>query len=139
MDISNILDREFKVVVIKILTGLEKRVEDLSETLNKEIENIKTNQSEMKISINEIKNTLERINRLEEAEEWISKLEGRVMESNQAKHENRLRELNNIIKHNNIRIIGIPEGKERKGGENVFEQMIAENFPNLGKETEIQI
>ena len=32
-------------MVIKILTGLEKRVEDLSETLNKEKENIKrTNQ-----------------------------------------------------------------------------------------------
>ena len=34
-------DREFKVVVIKIHSGLEKRVEDLSELLNKEIENIK--------------------------------------------------------------------------------------------------
>jgi len=29
-------DREFKVMVIKILMGLEKRVEDLSETLNEE-------------------------------------------------------------------------------------------------------
>lgn len=36
MERSNILDREFKVMVIKILTRLEKRVEDLSETLNKE-------------------------------------------------------------------------------------------------------
>ena len=31
------LDREFKVVVINILIGLEKRVKDLSKTLNKEI------------------------------------------------------------------------------------------------------
>ena len=29
-------DRGLKVMVIKILTGLDKRVEDLSETLNKE-------------------------------------------------------------------------------------------------------
>ena len=37
-------DREFKVMVIKILTGLEIRVEDFSETLTKEIENMKRNQ-----------------------------------------------------------------------------------------------
>ena len=38
------LDREFKVMVIKILNGLKKRVEDLNETLNKKTENIKKNQ-----------------------------------------------------------------------------------------------
>ena len=46
--------REFKVIFIKILTGLEKKVEDMSETLNKEIENIK-NQSEINNIINKIK------------------------------------------------------------------------------------
>ena len=30
-------DRGFKVKVIKILTGLEKRMEDLNKTLNKDI------------------------------------------------------------------------------------------------------
>ena len=34
MDISNMLGRKFKVMFIKILTGLEKRMEDSSETLN---------------------------------------------------------------------------------------------------------
>ena len=43
-------DREFKVMVIKMLSGLEKRVEDLSETFNKETEN----QSGVKNSIAEI-------------------------------------------------------------------------------------
>ena len=62
-------DREFKVMDIKILTGLEKRVEDLNKTLNKEIKNTEKNQLEMKNSITEIKNTLDGINsRLEEAE-----------------------------------------------------------------------
>ena len=51
-------DRYFKLMVIKILTGL-RRVEDLCETLNKEIENIKKNQSEVKNSITEVKITLE--------------------------------------------------------------------------------
>ena len=45
--ISNMPNRETRVMVIKMLTELEKIVEDLSETLNKEIENIKrTNQTE---------------------------------------------------------------------------------------------
>ena len=61
MYINNMPDQEFKVMIIKILTGLEKRVEDLSETFNKETENIKKNQSEIKNSITEIKNTLEGI------------------------------------------------------------------------------
>ena len=51
-------------------------------------------------------------------------------------HECTLRELSDSIKHNNIHIIGVPEeeGKE-KGVEGLFEQIIAENFPNLEKET----
>ena len=48
-------DREVKVMIIKILTGLQKRVEDISETLDKEIK--KNNLSEMKNSTDEIKNT----------------------------------------------------------------------------------
>ena len=33
MEINNMLDREFKVIVIKILTGLEKRVKGIGESL----------------------------------------------------------------------------------------------------------
>ena len=45
------------------------------------------------------------------------------------------------MKHNNIRIIGIPEGEEEEQGiENLFEKVMMENFPNLrrGKGTQIQ-
>ena len=52
MEVSNLPNREFKVMVIKILTGLEKRVEEVSETINKERENSKKNPSEMKSSKN---------------------------------------------------------------------------------------
>ena len=42
------------------------------------------------------------------------------------------------MKHTNIYIIGVWEGEEReKGAENVFKDIIAENFPNLRKETHI--
>ena len=30
--------------------------------------------------------------------------------------------------------MGVPEGKD-EGAENIFEEIVAENFPNLGKET----
>ena len=42
------------------------------------------------------------------------------------------------MKWNNIHIIGVTEEEEReKEAEGVLEQIIAENFPNLGKETDI--
>jgi len=38
-DISNIPDKEFKVMILRILTGLEKRVEDISKIFNTGIRN----------------------------------------------------------------------------------------------------
>ena len=44
------------------------------------------------------------------------------------------------MKCNNIRIIGIPEGEEEEQGiENLFEKVIMENFPNLMREKVTQI
>ena len=38
------------------------------------------------------------------------------------------------IKCTNIHIIGVPEGEERETwSEEIFEEIIAENFPNMGK------
>ena len=43
------------------------------------------------------------------------------------------------VKHYNIRIIGVPEGEEQEQEiENVFEQIMKENFPNLAKEIDFQ-
>ena len=54
--------------------------------------------------------------------------------------ENRPTELSDCMKCNNISVIGIPAEEERgKRAENLFEKIISENFPNLGKETDIQI
>ena len=66
-----------------------------------------------------------------EAEE---KTEGQIMD-----HEKRLWELSDSIQHNKICTIGVPEEEVReKGAEGLFEKIIAKNFPNLGKETDIQ-
>ena len=40
----------------------------------------------------------------------------------------------------NACIIGVPEREERDDGtENIFKEIMAENFPNLGKVTDIQV
>ena len=52
----------------------------------------------------------------------------------------RLWEITDSIKRSNVRIIGIPEGVEKKRGlEEIFEQIVAENIPNLAKETSIRV
>uniref|UniRef100_A0A5G2QLX4 L1 transposable element RRM domain-containing protein n=1 Tax=Sus scrofa TaxID=9823 RepID=A0A5G2QLX4_PIG len=88
-------------------------------------------------------------NKLKEAEEQISEVEDRLEEIMDAEHkrekrlktnEESLRELWDNVKRTNICIIGVPEGEEReKGTEKIFQEIIAENFPNMGNEPLIQI
>ena len=101
-------------------------------------------------TINEIKIYLEGINsRITEAEERISDLEDKIVEITTAEQnkeermkriEDSLRNLWNNIKCANIRIIGVPEEEEKKKGtEKKFEELIIENFPNMGKEIVNQV
>ena len=53
--------------------------------------------------------------------------------------EDSLRDLWDNIKHTNIQIIGIPEEEKKKGYETNFEEIIAENFPNMEKEIVNQV
>ena len=49
--------------------------------------------------------------------------------------EDSLRDIWDNIKHTNIGIIGVSEEEEKKkGSEKIFEEVIVENFPNMGKE-----
>ena len=51
-----------------------------------------------------------------------------------------IRELQDNMKRNNIRIIGRPEGEEEeKGIENLFEKVMMENLPNWMREKVTQI
>ena len=53
------------------------------------------------------------------------------------KNEERLRKLQDNFKCYNIRIIGVPEGEEEEQEiENLFENIMKENFPKLAKEIE---
>ena len=54
--------------------------------------------------------------------------------------EDSLRDLWDNIKHTNIRIIGVPEEEEKKkGSEKISEEIIVENFPNMGTEIVNQV
>ena len=55
-------------------------------------------------------------------------------------HNLRIREVSDSLKRKNIRIIGVPEEEETEiGVEGLCEQIMVENFPNPGKDTDIKI
>ena len=80
-EISNLPEREFRIMTVKILWRFENRMEKMQETIKtvntitKDIEEIKNTQTEMNNTSTEIKNTLEGTNsRITEAEEQRSEL-----------------------------------------------------------------
>ena len=154
MEIVNLPEKEFRIMIVKMIQNLGKRmeakIEKMEEMFNKDLEELKNEQTEMNNTITEMKNTLEGINsRITETEEQISDLEDRMveftaMEQNKEKrmkrNEESIRDRWDNIKRNNIRIIGVPEGEEReKGPEKIFEEIIVENFPNMGMEIATQV
>ena len=96
-----------------------------------------------------MKNTLEGINsRKNEAEEWMTELEDRMLEITAAEQnkekrmkrsEDSLRDFWDNIKCTNICILGSQKEKRENGPEKILEEIIAENFPNMGKETVTQV
>ena len=97
-----------------------------------------------------MKNTLERINsRINEAEEQTSELEDRMVEitaveqnkeNRMKRNKDSLRDLWGNIKCTNTCNIEVPEGEDRDNGpEKIFDEIIAENFPNMGQETGTQV
>ena len=55
------------------------------------------------------------------------------------RNEDSLRELWDNTKCINSRIIGVPEEEREKGPEKICEEITAENFPNMGKESLTQV
>ena len=117
---------------------------------NKDLEEIKKSQSIMNNAITEIKSTLEGTNgRIMEAEDRISEVEDRMVEINESerkkekrikRNEDNLRDLLDNVKHPNIQIIGVPEEEEKKKDhEKIHEEIIVENFPEMGKEIITQV
>ena len=61
-EIDRLPEKEFRVMIVRITQNLRNRREKIQETFNKDLEELKSKQTMMNNTINEIKNTLEGIN-----------------------------------------------------------------------------
>ena len=105
-------EKEFREMIVKMIQNLGNRMEKIQEKFNKDLEKLKSKQTMMNSTINEIKISLEGINsRITEAEKWISDLGDKTVEITTTeqnkekimkKLENSLRDLWENIKHTNI-------------------------------------
>ena len=82
VEIGNLPEKEFRIMIVKMIQDLgirmEAKIEKLQEVINEDLEELKNKQTEMTNTITEMKTTLEGINsRITEAEERISDLEDR--------------------------------------------------------------
>ena len=130
---ANLSDGEFKALVIKMITDLI----ELGLTMN---EQMKDTQSKLKQKIqgtnSDRKETRTQMNNLEQKEE-INIQPEKNEKTRIQKNEEKLRNLWDNFKCSDIRIIGVPEGEEQQQEiENLFEQIMKENVPNLAKEIE---
>ena len=111
-EIGKLPEKEFRIMIVKMIKNLENKMEKMQESINKDLEELKNKHTETNNTITEIKNTLERINsRISEAEERISELEDKMVETtseeqNKVKRKKRtedgLRNLWDNIKRTNI-------------------------------------
>ena len=102
---GNLPDKEFQIMIVKMIrnleikvqsqiNSLETRIEKMQERFNKDLEEIKSRQSIMNNAINEIKNTMETTSsRITEAEDRISELEDRMVEINETERKKQLKEM----------------------------------------------
>ena len=69
-EIGKVPEKEFRIIIVKIIKNLENKMEKMQESINKDLEDLKDNPTETNNTITETKNTLEGINsRISEAEE----------------------------------------------------------------------
>ena len=133
-EIAKLSDAQFKTLVIRMLT-------ELFEYGCKIEEEVKAMKSEIKENAQGInsdgKETRTQINSLEQKEE-INIQPEKNEETRIQKNEERLRNLWDNFKRSNIQIIGVPEEEEEQEMENLFENIMKENFPNLAKEIDFQ-
>ena len=80
-EIGSLPEKEFRIMIVKMIQNLGNRIEKIQEMFNKDLDELKSTQTMMNNTINEIKNSLEGINsRITGAEERISDLEDKIVE-----------------------------------------------------------
>ena len=69
-EIGKVPEKEFRIMIVKMIKNLESKTEKMKASINKDLEKLKKKHAETNNTITEIKNTLEGINsRISEAEE----------------------------------------------------------------------
>ena len=133
-EITNLLDAQFKTLVIRMLTEMleygwkiEEEVKAMKCEMKENVQGTNSNGKETGTQINGVDQKEEINIQREQNEETRMKI-----------NEERLRNLQDNFKCFNIWIIGVPEGEEEEQEiENLFEKIMKENFPNLAKEIDL--
>ena len=110
---------------------------------------MKKDQLEIKHTLTEIKNNIQRSNsRLEDPKNQVKDLKYEEAKNTQLekqkekriqKYEDSVRSLWDNFKRTNIWIMGVPEEEREQDIENLFEEIMTENFPYLVKEIDLQV
>ena len=121
-EIGNLSEKEFRIMIMKMIQNLENimglqinnletKIEKMQEMFSKDLEEIKKTQLKINNAINEIKNTLEgTMSRITETEDRISEVEDKMVEINEGeskkekrikRNEDNLRDLWDKVKHPN--------------------------------------
>ena len=80
-EIGKLPQKDFRIMIVKMIKNFENKMEKMQESINKDLEELKNKHIETNNTITEIKSTLEGINsRISEAEELISELEDEIVE-----------------------------------------------------------
>ena len=58
-EIGKLPEKQFRIMIVKIIQNLENKVEKMQESFNKNLEELKNKHTETNNTITEIKNTLE--------------------------------------------------------------------------------
>ena len=61
-EIGILPEKQFRIMIVKMIQSLGNRIEKMQETFNKDLGELKSKQTVMNNTINEIKNSLEGIN-----------------------------------------------------------------------------
>ena len=61
-EIGKLPEKEFRIMIVKIIKNLEKKMEKMQESIGKDLEELKNKHTETNNPITEIKNTLDIIN-----------------------------------------------------------------------------
>ena len=124
-DTSKMSETEFRIMIIRILNGVENRLESLSA----EIKEVKNSQNEIKNAITELQSWMDAAVAKWTRQNRISNTEGKLIEDNEAEkkrkieakeHNLGIREISDLLKRNNIRIKGSQKMKKEKRGSRVL-------------------